>query len=65
MNTTNISTGQVVEAITTSSLSINYIVMNYFINDKTIVHCINNNKDYKKSEAPSLIAYFEEKINNN
>ena len=38
-------------------------VDNSFIDENVIVHCKDNDKDYKKQEAGKLVAFIESKVN--
>ena len=59
-----ISIAQIIEMCETSAMSIRDIVWSFFLDDKTIVHCIDNNTDYRSTEVDSLIKYVENRINN-
>lgn len=59
MNKIEISIGEVVEVVTTSSLSVRQFIENLYVNNETIVHCVNNAIDYPISKKDSLIAYIE------
>ena len=59
MNKIDISIGEVVEVVTTSPLSVRQFIENLYVNNETIVHCVNNDVDYPTSKKDSLIAYME------
>lgn len=59
MNKIEISIGEVVDVVTTSSLSVRQFIENLYVNNETIVHCINNDVDYPISKKDSLISYME------
>lgn len=64
MTIVNISVGQVVEMLEMTTMSIEAIVYSFYLNDRTIVHCMDNNTDYPGNEANLLIAYMNDQINN-
>ena len=57
-----ISLREILEMYESSAMPIEEIVASFFLDSKTIVHCINNNTDYHINEVDSLVAYVKSKL---
>lgn len=58
----NIKISEIVEMMELSSMTLPVIVESYFIDENTIVHCVDNNTNYTKKEMDSFIEYIENRI---
>ncbi len=58
----NIKISEIVEMMELSSMTLPVIVENYFIDENSIIHCIDNNTKYTKKEMDSFIEYIENRL---
>ena len=58
----NIKISEIVEMLESSSMTLPVIVESYFIDENTIVHCLDNNTNYTHGEMNSFIEYIENRI---
>lgn len=64
MNKVNCSISEYVEMATTGCIkTVEEYVDSLFLDDDTIVHCIDNGEDYHKCESGLLVAFIQARTN--